>query len=314
MRILITGSSGYLGTELCRRSEKADSVAEVIGVDLVKPRESFSKLTFYQEDCVGDLSHIFDHHKIDTVVHLVFVLDPIHDSDKMYRVNVSSLENVLAHIEKYGTKRLLVTSSYTAYGAHPDNPVWITEDQPLRGNKDFQYSRDKTIIEDRLRDFQARSPKTEVVIARPALVAGPNISNFISRYLSKPIVPLVKDLEEEMQFLHEDDASEALFQLATAAPPGAYNLGPSSTVHPAEAARIMGGKPVSLRPGVLRFLTALGWTLRLKFLSEAPKSMISFMQYPCSIDGTKVERETGFRYRYSSFDAIHTLAETLRNR
>lgn len=314
MSVLITGSSGYIGTQLCRRFEGADSVVEVVGLDLVSPRESFSKLTFYQEDCVGDLSHIFDHHKVDTVVHLVFVLDPIHDSDKMYRVNVNSLENVLAHIEKYGTKRFLVTSSYTAYGAHPDNPVWITEDQPLRGNPDFQYARDKTIVEARLKQFQENHPEKEVIIARPALVVGPHISNFISRYLSKPIVPLIKDLEDEMQFIHEDDASEALFRLATEAPPGSYNVGPPDTIHPAAAARIMGGKSVGFRPGVLRFFTALGWRLRLRFLSEAPGSMISFIQYPCLIDGHKIERVTGFRYRYSSTDAIQALAKTRRNR
>ena len=309
MSVLITGSSGYIGTQLCRQYEQDGTVEDLIGLDLVPPRESFSKLTFYQQDCNSDLSPIFERHEIDTVIHLVFVLDPIHDSEKMVRVNVGSLENVLTNLEKYGTKKIMVTSSYTAYGAHPDNPEWIKEDQPLRGNRDFQYARDKTIVEERLREFQGKHPDIEIIIARPAIVVGPNVANFISRYIGKSLVPLVKDSDVEMQFIHEDDVSEALYRLINEAPAGAYNLGPPDTIHPAEAARIVGGKPVGIRPGLLGFLTALGWALHLGFLTEAPKSMISFIQYPCAVDGSKVERETSFRYRYSSTDAITGFAK-----
>ncbi|MFQ6673990.1 MAG: NAD-dependent epimerase/dehydratase family protein [Fidelibacterota bacterium] len=308
MSVLITGSSGYLGTQLCKRYEVEPSVTEVVGVDLVPPSQAFSKLVFYRQDCNGDLSTIFQKHAVDTIIHLVFILDPIHDSNKMTRVNVGSMENVLNHAGRYGTGRIVVTSSYTAYGAHPDNPSLMTEDQRLRGNRDFQYARDKTIVEERLREFGKKHPDVAVVIARPAIVVGPNIGNFISRYVSKALVPLVKNSPVKMQFLHEDDASEALFRLATEAPAGAYNLGPSDTIHPAETARMMGGKPIGFRPGVLKFFTGLGWALRLKFLSEAPRSMINFIQYPCVVDGSKIERETDFRYRYSSTDAVRAFA------
>lgn len=281
-----------------------------MGLDLVAPREAFSKLTFYEKDCTGDLSSVFENHVIDTLIHLVFILDPIHDSEKMYRVNVGSLENVLSYAETYGTGRIVVTSSYTAYGAHPDNPPLFNEDHPLRGNEDFQYARDKTLVERRLRAFREAHPEVDIVVARPAIVAGAHMGNFISRYMSRKVVPIVKDSEVGIQFLHEEDAAEALFRLAMEAPAGAYNVGPPDTVHPAEIAEIMGGKPVALRPAVLKALTAVGWVLRLKSLSEAPGSMIAFIQYPCVVDGTKIERDTGFRYRYTSRDAIEALARS----
>ena len=36
-----------------------------------------------------------------------------------------------------------MTSSATAYGAFPDNPMPIAEDWPVRGQPDFSYARDK---------------------------------------------------------------------------------------------------------------------------------------------------------------------------
>ena len=83
MGILITGSSGYIGTELCRRLQADRSIGEIIGIDVLPPRETFEKLIFYERDCCNDLADIFQRQKIETVVHLVFVLNPMHDSKKM---------------------------------------------------------------------------------------------------------------------------------------------------------------------------------------------------------------------------------------
>ncbi|MFQ6608291.1 MAG: NAD-dependent epimerase/dehydratase family protein [Fidelibacterota bacterium] len=309
MSVLITGSSGYIGTELCRRYAAAEHSPRIVGIDLAPPREEFSNLTFYQLDCNGDLSPVFQRHKVDTIIHLVYVLNMTHDSQQMYRINVGSLENILNYASQHGVARVVVTSSATAYGAHPDNPPLLTEDDPLRGNHDFQYAYNKTIVEDRLNLFATEYPDVDVVIARPAIVCGAHISNFISRYINKPLVPLVKDSLTEMQFLHEEDAADALFTLATEAPAGVYNLGPPNTIHHGEAVKILGGRSINVRPGLLRFMTALAWTLRLKYFAEAPASMINFIQYPWVVDGSKIEELTSFRYRYSSEDAIRAFEE-----
>ena len=309
MSVLITGSSGYIGTELCRRYSAVDNPPEIIGIDLAPPREEFPNLTYYQLDCNGDLSPVFQRHSIDTIIHLVYVLNMIHDSERMYKINVGSMENILKFADENGVARIVVTSSATAYGAHPDNPSLLTENDPLRGNYDYQYAFDKTIVEERLNSFASENPEVDIVIARPAIISGVHIGNFISRYIDKPLVPLVKDSDTEMQFLHEEDAADALYTLAFQAPAGIYNLGPPNTIHPEEAVAILGGKPIGIRPGLLRFMTAMAWTLRLKFLTEAPASMIHFIQYPWVADGSKIEELTDFRYRYSSEDAIRDFAE-----
>ncbi|MCH7575343.1 MAG: NAD-dependent epimerase/dehydratase family protein [Candidatus Marinimicrobia bacterium] len=304
--ILITGSSGYLGTELCRKLESDDAVTAIIGVDLARPAEAFSKLTFYERDCTGDMRDIFEAHAIDTVVHMVFVLDMLHDKRRMRHINVDSMENVLGHCHAAGVGRIFVTSSSTAYGAHKDNPVPLKEEHPLRGNKAYQYSFDKNLVEALLATYQAEHPDCDVIIARAAIVLGPNVDNFLGRYLTKPIVPwLIRG--QKMQFVHEADAREALYVLATEAGRGVYNVGPPDSVDPAAVARENGGRLLRLPAWLLRPVTQIAWWLRLRFLTEAPGGMILFIQHSWVVDGSKLERETSFRYRHTSRQALQTV-------
>ena len=48
-------------------------------------------------------------------------------------MDVNGTHNVLEAAAAAGTAQVLVTSSATAYGAFPDNPVPLTEDDPVRG-------------------------------------------------------------------------------------------------------------------------------------------------------------------------------------
>ena len=63
----------------------------------------------------------------------------------------------------------MYTSSATAYGFYPDNPVPMTEDSPLRGNGDFTYAKNKKEIEFIFNDFMAAHPDMAVTgnIERP---------------------------------------------------------------------------------------------------------------------------------------------------
>lgn len=312
MSILITGSSGYIGTELCRHFQMDETTEKIIGVDLTPPRELFGKLIFYEKDCCGDLSNIFSINSVKTIVHLVFALDPLHDSECMYRINVESMENVLSYVEKFGVERLVVTSSGTAYGAYCDNPDLLTEDMPIRGH-DYQYANDKRIIEEKLAEFQSEHSEVDVVIARPAVICGPHIENFISRYITKLIVPLVKNSFSRVQLLHEEDAVRAIYTLVKEAERGAYNLGPKETLTQQELVSITGGNLLRIGPRLIRWLTDFGWVFRLKFLTEAPSSMLDFIEFSWVVDGTKIERKTSFRYMHSSKQALKEFVEAKKN-
>ena len=71
-----------------------------------------------------------------------------------------------------GVRRIVVTSSGAAYGYHADNPAWLTEEHPLRGNEEFAYSHHKRLVEEMLAEFRAPHPALEQVVFRVGTILG----------------------------------------------------------------------------------------------------------------------------------------------
>ena len=115
--VAVTGAAGYIGTRLLQFLESDPSVSKIVSIDQNIPSGHFRKLEAYRVDINQKLDQIFKINDVTVVVHLVFIVDPIHDEEKMYRINVEGTRNVFEASEKSGVKRILMASSGTAYGA-----------------------------------------------------------------------------------------------------------------------------------------------------------------------------------------------------
>ena len=127
---------------------------------------------------------LLERERPDALVHLAFVVNPMHDEQAMYEIDVGGTQNVLEAASTAGTGQLLVTSSATAYGAFPDNPVPLTEDHPVRGVSDFEYARDKAEADRLCQLWACRHPDRVMTIVRPCIVFGPTATT-TSRALSR---------------------------------------------------------------------------------------------------------------------------------
>ena len=135
MRYVITGGSGYIGSRLIARLLEREDTDRIVICD-VRPPRAFSPKTEYRELDVRDAAgvrELLETERPDALVHLAFLLNPIHDEQAMYDIDVNGTHNVLEAASAAGVEHVLVTSSTTAYGAFPDNPVPITEEWPVRG-------------------------------------------------------------------------------------------------------------------------------------------------------------------------------------
>src|SRR4051812_41052137 len=142
----------------------------------------------------------------------------------MYDVDVTGTQTVLDAASDAGVGHVLVTSSATAYGAFPDNPVPLTEDDPVRGVPDFEYARDKAEADRLCQLWALRHPDRVMTIVRPCIVFGPNVDNYIVRLWTKqPFVADLGNLDQVTQFVHEDDLVDALVALLTGGHGGAVN-------------------------------------------------------------------------------------------
>ena len=299
MRYVITGGSGYIGSRLVDHLSRRQDVQRIVICDLQPPRHYKPKTGFKRLD-VRDREAVratLEEANADVLVHLAFILDPIHDEHLMYDVDVNGTRNVLEAASLAGTQQVLVTSSSTAYGAFADNPEPITEEHPVRGVASFSYGRDKTESDRLCQLWALEHPDRTMAIVRPCIVFGPNVDNYIVRlWTNAPFQVDAGQLDNKIQFVHEDDVVEAIIGLLHGRHAGAYNVAGDGLMTLRECAELT-GSPIRKMPlAAYRLLGRLFWALRI---SEAPPGQIEFAVHPWIVTADKL-KETGWTPRYTS--------------
>ena len=143
MKILITGTSGIIGSEVAKRFAKE---TEVIGIDLYP-----SKYTTH----IGDIndSSFIDKIMIDvhSVVHCAALHAPhigVADDSKFYKVNIKGTEILLNKALSYNVSCFIYTSTTSVYGCTTRNKteaIWVTEE--LKPNPEDIYDTTKLAAE-----------------------------------------------------------------------------------------------------------------------------------------------------------------------
>ncbi len=309
-RPLITGVSGYFGSGLVRQLENDNDIQQITGIDIVEPAFRSQKLKFYKCD-INDFSlrDIVREEGIDSVFHFSFVLNPIHDSNRMFRTNVNGTRHILDICHRLKIKRILVTSSASAYGAHPDNPELLKESDPLRGNNDFQYARDKKIIDEMCQDYMKTHPDSIFVLVRPCIVLGPNVNNYISNSIRRNLIFTVRGYDPLMQFVHEEDLVRILYLLMKNKLGGIYNISGDGTIRLSEVISRAGTFEIKLPYGIAKVLGSVMWNLRIE---NIPPSLLPFIMYPWVVDNSHLKSKLGSEIL--KYDTISTLEDFLRRK
>lgn len=302
--VAITGAGGYIGQGLIKLLDGMDSCSSIMAVDIKKPPVHSGKLTFIKRDIRdGNLFESLSGAGVDCLVHLAYIVDPMHNEEEMYDINVKGTLNVLDICERLQIKHVIAASSASAYGAYADNPEFLNEDLPIKVfPKSFSYPHHKGICEGYFRDFMGSNPGVIFNVIRPCIVYGPNVNNYISRFWTKfPVIMLLNGKDVPWQFVHEEDVAALIARLIEARVPGAFNVAPPDTVKYSEIAAMI-GRPVAKVPlGLAKFMAGLLWKIRYL---EMPPGALDFTAYPWTVDSSRTERELGYKYRYSSREAL----------
>jgi nucleoside-diphosphate-sugar epimerase len=140
MKILITGSSGFLGSALSTKLKSFDQYT-VYHYDMLEGFDICNKNQF--ESVVKNM-------EIDVVIHLAAIADLyiFHKNPEVgHRVNIEGTHNILKICQKYGA-RLLFASTCCSYGNNECHPS--DEDSPLAPTEPYAKSKmisEKEIIE-----------------------------------------------------------------------------------------------------------------------------------------------------------------------
>jgi len=313
--IALTGS-GYKGSSLLRWLENDPELPRVIFLDKKKPLQNLQKTKFYRLDLTETLAdvqlfEILKKEGIETLVHTALPATPPRNMAVAHELMSVGSMYVCNAASEAGVKKMVLASTADVYGAFPDNPNYITEDQAPRAGMTTKFLADKIDAERQFQKYAKKHPDRIVTILRPSTILGPTIRSYKTRYLSRIFVPTVLGFDPLIQAIHENDLLAA-FQLAVKRNcPGIFNIASEGVIPLSKAIRLMGKIPLPFSLAALKSLTQLLWFLDI---SPAPANHLDFLKYMCVVATDRAREQMGFKPRYSVKEALLDLvgAERLR--
>lgn len=292
--VLVTGAAGYIGSALIRRlRESGDPALRLVAVDVrdTPPESRLSGVTYPTADIrEPEFASLVLREKPDVVVHLASIVSAGGDPAFEYSVDVLGTKNVLDACLAAGVRQLILTSSGAAYGYHADNPAWLREDHPLRGNEDFAYSRHKRMVEEMLADHRTRHPELRQLVFRPGTVLGERVANQITALFEKPFVLGVAGSDSPFVFIWDRDVVDCIAKGIRDGAQGVYNLAGDGALPMREIARIL-GKPYLPLPAWL--IGGALWLARALGRGKLGPEHVKFLRYRPVLDNARLKSEFG---------------------
>jgi UDP-glucose 4-epimerase len=226
-KIAVTGCASRFAKVLLPLLEADPNIEQIIGIDLVPPTGTYSKLVFHKQD-IRDPGMKETLAGCDTLVHLAFIVGRPYSMPlaEAASINLGGTWNTCRAAAEAGVRKLVVSSSVAAYSTLPDNPEPVFEDTPLRGlYTNFYYNQHKHANEIWLDGLQLAFPQLIISRARPCIVIGPNQSaatSYIQPNKTHFTTPGARKIR--LQLVHEDDLAAAFIAMLQHDLPGAYNV------------------------------------------------------------------------------------------
>ncbi len=301
MKIVVTGAAGYIASLLIPELLNLSEVEKVTGVDIKQPDFTHTRFTFRKIDVRDpEISKVFSGH--DYLVHLAFIVTPRGSISEIDSINILGSKNVFISAVHAGIKHIFYTSSIAAYGASPEHKLPLTEDAPLRPNKDWYYSRAKGEVEFFIQRFRKEFPEMKITIFRPAILLGPRINNPFGTLLKLPILPDF-GLDTRIEWVYDSDVINAIVLAIKKGKEGIFNLGGDNPLTIKEIAEITGRKTFPFNYKLA--LRLLKYSARLNLLHEGYYEWVDkALRYTLWMDSSKAKRELGWQPEFDSAGAI----------
>jgi UDP-glucose 4-epimerase len=311
-RVLITGVSGYWGTELARRLERSADCEYIAGLDVRPPGADLERTEFIRADIRNPvIAKLVPQTGVDTVVHSDILLapEPGKAAKQLHDINVMGSLQLLAACEKAETVRtIIVRASAAIYGAEPNAPSFFTEAMARQFPLRTRFQRDIGELENYFQTFARRYPEVTVTILRYQPSLGPRLDSPLTRYLRAAVVPTQLGFDPLLQFVHADDAVAALEAAVSRPAPGPVNVAGAGSISLSRLLRMAGTAPLPVLPPLFPAAIRAGRRLGL---AQLPPEAVPWLRYGLTVDSTRLIEEIGYRPR-STVDTVRDFVTKVR--
>ncbi|MDC0051730.1 NAD(P)-dependent oxidoreductase [Acidimicrobiaceae bacterium] len=306
-RILITGSSGFLGSELCKVLSNTENI--ITAVDIKTPPMKYKNCSYYSGSIEKFLSENQKLSEFDLIIHTASVLPYKGNKKELIKTNIESTQNLVNKVRELKSTFFIYVSSSGVYGKPKKNPI----NKDTKFNPLDLYANTKIISEKYiLKNIQ----KSKFSIIRPRTILGNNrggIFNIFFALIKKGIpIPIPNNGKQIIQFVDVEDLANLIVYLG---------VNKTSGIWPAAAP-----KPIPLK----NHLDFLGKKLGKRVLTFNVNSRIflyignilvtlkltnftkwHFGAFPYSFYFDTNWKPQGFEYKYSCNDTFMKSANLL---
>jgi UDP-glucose 4-epimerase len=300
MKVVVTGSSGQLGSLVLERLVNDRKIKRIVALDLVAPRVPSPKIEYRIAD-VRDPG--FERHVegADALVHLAFVVSGARSREAMYGINVDGTRRVLHAALQHAVRRVVYASSIAAYGIVEGHPRPIVEDSPRKRTGYLDYADHKYENEEMLDRFERDHPEIAVVRLRPGVLLGRRISHVPESLVRRRIMPVVG--QNPAPVVWDEDVADAVLLALHGEVRGAFNLAADDPVAPEEMARLGGFRALHLsHRAAERILHTASYLAR----HPADRGWVQAGDVPLSVSAAKAKRVLGWKPRYPTAADVAT--------
>ena len=314
--VAITGAQTFLGTNLLRWLEEDPGVRRLVVMDGDLPGQARPKTRAYsvdrtQPNAPAHIAEILEAEGVDTLVHLGFLENPARSAAWAHELESVGTLHILNACRERPVDKFVLGSSTALYGPRFDNPNFLSETHPLRGLFGTSFFADKIDAERQVEAYAREQRSACVTVLRFAAVLGPTIESYVTRWLSRAIVPSLMGYDPLLQFVHEADALRALKHAVDEDRPGVFNIVSDGVLPLSTVVKLVGRPQLPLPRFLAVRLAALLW---MAGASDVPPSMTAFLRHLCVASGDHARGAFGFSASYTTREAVLDFGSALRLR
>ena len=225
MKHLVTGSSGYIGSEIVK---KLFSMGEdVIGIDIIEDLEISKKCNFFKVDICNydNLKSIPELKSVKCVHHNAAMVPLTRSIKNFYKSNVEGTKNILKICHMYNINHLSHMSSSAIFGS-PDknNNISYSEYNPTG-----EYGYTKYLAEIAVLEFMKKKIINSCSIIRPRPVIGGGrlgIFEILFDWVKEgKKIPIIGNGDNIFQFSNVEDLVDVSIETASKKINGFFNIG-----------------------------------------------------------------------------------------
>lgn len=293
----MTGAAGAVGRRTVRQlvepSDADVQPARVVALDRQPLPFQHDLVEFHRTDLLAD---DLGHHLVDADVVIHLAEDGGGRGDAGLAEHL--LNRVLDGADAAEVRSLMVLSSATVYGAHPDNPIPITESQPPRPIDTLEFAVAKARLEEQARAW-ADECGGSLVIVRPTTTLSEDGVSWVAAAIRSASAVSVDQVDPPRQFLHHDDLASALVVIARSEIDGVVNVAPDGWINPEVFGELASQVPVRLSRNATDRLLEVG---RRVGVGRTPAGIEAYVRHPWVIANDRL-RSLGWEPSYSNEEA-----------